>query len=677
MRRNLRLTPFLDGAIDGSVAAFALWTAIYEVALAGRWSLWTPVIGWLVVALALVVGHGLLQCRWAASAEPPPADAGPHGTGPHSPSPHSPSPHSPGPPGARPAVLAVALVSLAVAVALRDSIGVWPVSVVAVVVLLEGLRGALTALLGEGSGESPGEGPAPTPPWQGWAALGACLALAVVGSFLRRPDADDVFYVNRSVWVEEHGVPALRDTMFGPETFPSVYGGGLPLPSVEALFGALAHLLDIRSGTLCYVVVVPLLALLSGWATWRLVRAWAPRRHLVVFLLALAFLLLSADSVAGAYGVGRIWQGKVIAFAILSPVIWVHLSRLASRADRQGRHESAYAVVMLFLAGVAFAGLTSGAALLAPVYAAVAIGAAALLRQRVLAVGALALVVAPVASGVVALLGHQEVGRGDPAMPSASRAFEIMLGLDAPMVLLGLVGVVLAVRLLPPRVAVLATFASIAAMVALLPGVFDLVDSVTGAGPIAWRLLTVVPVAVLVGMLAAVPLPQVWRGGVPAVLVAAVGAVLVLSGRPLWVDEGTLTSRPGWKFDPVALDDVRAVTEVETGAGPWLLPPEQSGVLAGFTTDRFAVVPRDFYLLTLEEAQEQKRARILLNRVIDGRRLAPPATAVRRALERLDVALVCARSTDQQVVALVESLSARPLQQVGTMSCVVRKPPAG
>src|SRR3712207_9454163 len=102
---------FLDGAVDGAVAAFALWTAIYLAALAGRWSLWTPALIWVVLALVLVVAFGVLEARGAEGARRAPADVD---TGAFD------------EPVTRPAVIALGVAALAVTVALREWIGSWP-----------------------------------------------------------------------------------------------------------------------------------------------------------------------------------------------------------------------------------------------------------------------------------------------------------------------------------------------------------------------------------------------------------------------------------------------------------------------------------------------------------------------------------------------------------------------
>ena len=172
--------------------------------------------------------------------------------------------------------------------------------------------------------------------------LGLSVVLGVLASYLWLPDTDDPYYVNRSVWVAEHGNAATRDTMFSPEVFNSPYGGGVPISSVESLFGVVAHMTGTLAGTVTYLLVPPVFGVLTGFALWRLVRLWAPRRAFLVLVAASGFLVMSGNSMLGNFWLVRIWQGKVIAVAVLMPVIWAYLTELhAMRERRAGRPTSA------------------------------------------------------------------------------------------------------------------------------------------------------------------------------------------------------------------------------------------------------------------------------------------------------------------------------------------------
>ena len=636
-----RADAWFDGALDGLVAAFALWTVAYYGAMEARSSVWGLVAVWVPVAVLLVGAGAWTQARLVAT---------PHGS----------SPVRPGRASSmslRPAVLA-AVVLLAALAALRDVVGILPAVVVALLVLGHGL---VTTVGRSEPGAVSAEG-------RTWVAVAVGAGLAVLALLLRRTDADDVFYTNRAAWVAEHGVPAVRDTMFGPETYPSTYGDGLLFPSVEALFGALAHLAGVRAGTLIYLGAAPVLAFLVALATWRLVRAWAPRRVEATFLVAVLAMVAGGESILGAYSVGRIWQGKVIAFAILMPLVWVHLSAAASDDRRVVRRSS----VMLLLSGVAFAGLTSGAPLLGPSVTAAGLLAAFVTRERAMALGALLFAVGPVVAGASVLVTGGGAGEGDSVPRSAGGTFDVLLGTNAVLVVVGVTALVLGVRALRPVGLVVASCAAIVSLAVLLPGVLQFADQLTGAGAIAWRLAVVVPLAVLIGALVALVVPDLGPTRSRLATGVAGAAVVAIAGTPLWADGG-LASSPEWKVPPGSLDDVVRVLDLPAQPGSLLLPEDQSQALAVLTTERFATVPRAAYLASLDDTPERIAARYALFRWLEyGYPLNDAGLAER--LDLLDVAVVCLAEDsprEKQLDHLAASVAVSP-RQAGRLTCVAR-----
>ena len=640
-----RLEAWLDGAGDGVLAAFAIWTVAYEVAVVTESSVRTLGAVWVPVAAALaLLGAVTAQAaRREAVVRPGPVPAEPR---------------------ARHRTLTVALgLLLVVAVVLRDSLGMVPATVVGL------------ALLGLGLASRPhGQVEPETRPAPGrtYVALVASLGVAAFASFLRCPDADDAFYVNRSAWVAEHGVPALRDTMFGPETYPSTYGRGVPFPSVESLYGALAHLVDVRAATLCYVVAVPVLAFGASWATWRLVRAWTATRALPVFLVTLLVVAMSGNAIAGTYSVGRIWQGKVIAFAILSPLVWVYLRDLVAGDPGAARR----ARVMLLFSGIALAGLTSATPLLAPTYAGAALLAAAVLRHRGLALGAALFLAGPLAATGLVLVGQQNFVTQERETLDARDVFDILVSTNTVMAVLSAVALVLAVRWLRPEAAVLATCASFCALLALLPGVLGLAGDVTGGGPIVWRLVLLVPLAVLLAVLLVEGVARLAPGTGTRVVVAVVLAgTVALCGRTLWYGDAAGFAAPGWKADPTAVEDVEAVLDLEVGEGSLMLPAGPSLVLATYTTERFATVPRSAYVSGLDEPEEQTSARYALYLWIqEGYPLI--SRGVRDRLDLLDVAALCVPADVDRLTEQLGQIAADTDAEVvpaGSLSCVARQ----
>ncbi len=627
---------FLDGVTDGLVLSFAGWTLFYLVGLVTQWSLLPAAWPWLVLTTALVVWCGLRSVREGEPAAPTGGDPRPIG-------------------GLVP--LAVLLLVLVVLLAVRGDGPVWPVALTAGVALVLqllpwwGARGSVPAE------DVPADD---VPVLFHVVALGVSVGLGVLTLFLVRPDADDVYYVNRATWVATHGTPTLRDTMFTAGEWESTYGGGLPTPSIEALQGVLAHAIGVQAATFCYLVLAPLAAVLIGWTTWRLIRAWAPRRVLPAFLVAIVFLLASADSVVGNYSLGRIWQGKALAYMVLVPLVWWWLSRAARRVR-------AMDLVLLAAGGVAFVGLSTTSALLAPVVAASAVLAAILLRSRALALGALAFAAAPVANGLVQALAPITVGTTDDATVMAtSAAFTVAFGPHLAMAVLGVVALVLLPRVVPGPAGLLLGCGALATMVCFLPGVFQLAHAATGAGPVAWRLAISLPLWIVVGLLVTIQVPR------PAAvaLVAVAVVVPVVAGTWLWQPEDAqLTSRPAWKLSPEAVADVRALEALDPPGGTWLLPPDEMEVVAISSGTARAVVPRGFYMTTLNDAEHQVDDRWRLLAVVDGIGRLPSVSAVRTALDEQDVTVACVDEDDERGRRQLRRAVGQTLVPVGDMRC--------
>jgi hypothetical protein len=659
---------FVDGAIDGSVVAFALWTLWYEIALAAQFDLRPSGWPFVVVSAVLVVAGGLRAARSdAAPAAPALADG---------------ARVTPGPavaglsrPVVRAAGLAVGLVALVVAVHQRDQLGVLPVAVVAILLILVV---AAPTVLGGADRRLLGVFAEPRQIEHAVAAL-VSLATGVLSLFIFKSDADDAFYVNRAAWVAEHGTAALDDTMFGPGIYPQSFGGGLPTPSIEALQGVLASMLHVEAGTVAYLLYAPVLAAVFAWVTWRLVRAWAPRRHLLVLLVALLFVLASGASIVGNYSIGRIWQGKVTAYAVLIPLVWTYFSHLAGARARKTQ-------ALLLCAGVAFVGLTTSSALLSPVIAGGALLAALALRSRRLAVGGIAFLVGPVVNGVVQLFGPAVIGNQVNGAATDREVFAIAFGPGTAMVALPLVSMALAAGIARRPAGIVAGAAGLVTLATFLPGVIELADAVTGAGPVVWRLAIAAPAWVFVGLLAAVPVPR-WAGlpargraaGIAvtaAVTLVAVGVPLA-AGHWLWAPEvgARLTSTPTWKVDPTALADVRAARRLDVAPGLWLMPKLQMENLSISTSGPYAVVPRSFYLPTLETSEQDGADRQLLLALVTRRGIPGDAVSnVRDALTRLGVSLACVPGNAPGAARVLAEATGGELRRVGTMRCHVPAP---
>jgi hypothetical protein len=154
-------------------------------------------------------------------------------------------------------------------------------------------------------------------------------------------------------------------------------------------------------------------------------------------------------------------------------------------------------------------------------------------------------------------------------------------------------------------------------------------------------------------------------------------AGLAVGGAPVWSHTShtgtlTVTSRPEWKLDLTSLSDVRALDERGMLDGEVLLPPLRMKVLTMFTTDAFAVVPRDWFVQNIHEPAADRRARRLLYRLVAARPPFPPPSQVRAALDRLDVTLACAGPSAYRgdIVRRLEAAGRSHPTAVGSLTCL-------
>lgn len=653
----------VDAALDGSVLAFALWTLLYGAALGYRVDAWTLGKIWVPLAVLVVAGCVTRELLRSRRAGPAPATV------------DGPRHRSRAWIVVRRAALGLGLgLALLAAVLgyrapLRDFRVLWAVGLAAAV-LLGGFavtRGASDrttdgAVLRAGSRTHA-------------VAAAITLGLAVFTMFVRNPNSDDIYYVNRAVWVAQHGTFALRDTIFSPGTFPSTYG--LPVASIEGLLGSLAHLFGLGGATFGYLVAAPVFVVLAGWAQWRLVNVWAPRRLLLVFLLTILVSLWCATGTIGDFSYARIWQGKVLGVCMVVPLAWVYLTRLA-RAT--GAADQAWTMFLVLGLGVTFVGLSTTGVIMAPVVAGAVLLAALLLRRGGirLAAGGLLFAVGPVAAGVAVLLLTPQVRDVWQRTKPPAEAFVRVAGADPWLVALLVVGLLVGPVLVRSREGrALAAAATFTVLVVLTRGLFGLLDAATGAGPIDYRLLLLTPVPVLVGLLVAVPVPATLPAlaRVPAVAAVTAGlvALVTLTGTPAWsgaVGAG-LTTHPTWKTHLVTLPDLKAVLALHPGPGPVLLPRGAMATMALLTTRTFAVAPRRFYLHGLPPAAGEVVARKVLLRVVDPTvKGLPPLRRVERALQALHVSLACDYSDHVEAVALLEQAGYGSPVTVRNLTCL-------
>ncbi|WP_109510334.1 DUF6077 domain-containing protein [Nocardioides speluncae] len=671
-----KLRAGLDGAMDAIVLSLALWTLLYCLGLATQWSLWPSGWLWLVATVTLLAWRVRAETSAAGdlgfetvAAQPPQPAA--DGTSPRLP--------------LLCAGIALAAVGAVAGLFWSKSAfpAAWGAATVAVALLTAWIWLRLRATGAET--EPPLGVPEPRPDDGGlWAHLGVLAisaGLAVSALFIHLEDGDDAYYVNRSVWVAEHGNAAIRDTMFGAEEYISPYGGGIPIASIEAQIGVVAHMLGIRAGTATYLIAGPVFSLLAGWAIWRLVRAWAPRRVFLVYAASIAFLMLSGDSTLGNFWIVRMWQGKVMAICFLMPLIWAYVTDVVESRRAAADRTEWWPVFMLLAAGTAFFGLTPTAVVWGPLMSTAILLAALLVRSGQLAIASGALAVGPVLSGTAVIVFSSDVGGKDPAKETltAYESFVRVLGETNPMVAVSLLGLAVApllVRFGTPTL--VAGSSALASMAIFAPGIMPLANAVTGSGPILWRMLFCAPIPVLVGLLASAPAPA-WlpRGRlVPALAGVALLSGLALGGRPIWaytdhVGPVWVDTRPQWKMNRSARDDVALL--VDQGVrGDVLLPPRQMRALAMYSTRAFPIVPDDWFIDNIGEPQAKTEARQLLFRVAEGDNRNPSIPAVRRSLELLGVDVACVGSgpNGPRILAVYKRAGYGQERRYGALRCV-------
>jgi hypothetical protein len=504
-------------------------------------------------------------------------------------------------------------------------------------------------------------------------ALAWATGLAVFSLFLVRPDADDTQYVHLSTWIAEHGEFPLRDTLFSDEVFPAIIYP--PLSSFEALVGTVAGALGVSAPGMTYLVVTPLATALSVLAIWRLLRTWKASMVGLALSTALVFLLMAAQEhrTFGNLFVGRMWQGKIVFLAILVPLLYVLLQTYARRPTLRQ-------IVFLAAAGAAGVGLTSSATFLVPILAAGCLAPLALRSVGHAVIGLTAASAYPLGSlAVTAAIGSRRAGEDFAADVVTNAIARLVLG-SGLFAFIAVAAALVGPLLIPDRRAALMA-ASTVLLVTILyaPPVPPLVWDLTGIGRVLWRVVWVVPAAVLLGAaITSVPArvrSPVWRAA-PAVLLCA---VLVVWGSPIW-DSGTVKSNPAWKRPPGTVPAARRILARAQPGAVVLAPQKVSQSIAIVSGDVKTVSPRVFYTLALEDVPDAHvEERLLLQSLLEpelvanvtGARARPPdEEEIARALELVGVDVACAAGGMQESLEPVEAAGyTEPFQAAG-LTCL-------
>ncbi|WP_165503224.1 DUF6077 domain-containing protein, partial [Actinomadura fibrosa] len=528
-----------------------------------------------------------------------------------------------------------------------------------------------------------GTSPAPVPDHVGgrdlrWGtplALATGAGFAVASLYIVNTDADDAYFVSRSVATAATGRIPMKDVVFTSGSTGPI-AGEPPVSSIEVLVGAVARLLGVPAASFLWYAVLPGVTFLAVWSLWRLVRAWAPRNAALCFAVGAVYLLWSGQERAslGAFHLLRMWQGKAVLVSALVPLLYVYLTRWAER--RRPRD-----LVLLAAAGIAAVGLTSSAVLVVPLVTAAAalpLAAAGRVRTGLAACSAAAY---PLAAGLAVALLHEDTSVHG-AFHDAPESFQWVL-LHGTLGILAGCALWLSPWTARPGVpALVATGAAAVLTLLVLPGVLEAAADVTDAGQVLWRTMWIVPAPAMIGLLAAVRVPRpasLPPGRALAVLpAAALVAAVVVAGTPVWTaaSGSFVASRPSWKVPAENVGTARAVVREAGSGGAVLMPTRYMRVVPLLSADVHAVNPNPHYLSLLPAPPRLIEDRRLLSRAVRSPYSRKPSPAeFRDALRRADVRVACVFVRDRRGTALLADAGWTGTRRVGRLVCAF--PPAG
>ncbi len=675
------LTRGCEVALDLVVVVLATWTVVYHVCLLLRLAVpWA--VGLEVVALAAygfpsrrarrrtADPHARLETPW-------PERTMPGGGEPTQPA-HTPS-------SARDRTLAATTAASALAAAILLAVNAsWPaIATLWLVAAVAGTAWAVLRFRAAAPTVEPAEEVAPIPdaprpadPTRHRSALVAlawAVALAALSMFTLWPNPDDLYYVNLSQWVVDHGTFPLRDTIFSDLAFPM--SSWPPMASYDALVGTLARLGGFHAASVAYIVVPPVATFLSVLALWRLLTQWRVKAVGVALSLALLFLLFDGGRGYAAPGnlfLIRIWQGKVILLCLMVPLLLLHAVRYV---DRPTRGHAAW----LFAGGVAAVGLSTTAMFLVPLLA-VAGAAPLVLRRPVQALqGFVAMAAYPLAAGVLTvavggrsadLFGSRELFRFDPSW------FGHEIFRDGPLAVIAVAAVLAGALLIPHRAARVTTgLLMVITGVTFVPGATHLSYDLVGLGPTLWRVSWVASIAALVGILGAQT--TTYRSSRPLQLTGPVALLvaLVLFGQPIWTERNgvLLAAPPHWQRGP---DSVASAQRAIAAARPGdvVLAPDDLAVTIDVLTTRVkTVAPRAYFMDYLRDDPRFHFAeRLTLVNFANRDVRRGYESRVARALTLLDVDEVCLPVNSVNRIRFVRSLGYRPVTSSAWDRCLTR-----
>ncbi|MCG5441726.1 DUF6077 domain-containing protein [Micromonospora sp. NIE79] len=624
---------------DGAVIAFALFTVLYHLAFLGDLRPSVTFRIWLLACVVLAV-VAVLRARRRASANSASADSASADSAPAA---------QDEPVIGRPATdrrlligvvaaAAVAAVSAGVA-GTGTSLSWW---IPAVAGLLAAVGGLLLVRQAWLSGPAPSPAaPAPTTVQSAYALVVSAL-VGISSFFMARNTPDDVYYVGKSVWIAERDLIPLNDFLFSENVLPAM-GSQPPIPSIEVFDGAFANVVGIHASSALWYVLLPIMAMVAALALWRLTHRWAPRRPLLAFTVAIAYLYLVAgdDAALGTFHLLRLHEGKGMFVSAVIPLMWLYLTEWFDNRSRRS-------LVLIVALSITAIGLTNTAAIILPMLVGAA-GFAMLLvgRWKAAVIAAVAALAYPIGSLVVSrlVLGGMTATGADDAFFDAAYTYKRTLLFGVVGVISGLAlwcGALLARRRTP---ALLAAGAALALSVLFVPGVLELLSALSGISVVLWRVPWLLALPTLIGLLCTVrvpaPTPALRRaasGGIAVLLVAS----FALFATPMWSSKSWVEvhDRPTWKLPQQRQSIAFWIKGLDRPEGLLLAPKTIMRTTPVITSEVRVVLPRDFYLVEYDLSSQFAKDRLLLSDFADGTSSPTPAELT-PALDRLDVGTIC------------------------------------
>ncbi|MFG2063076.1 DUF6077 domain-containing protein [Micromonospora sp. NPDC048871] len=528
------------------------------------------------------------------------------------------------------------------------------------------------------------EAPATTA-WQSAYALLIAGVAAVASLYLARSTPDDIYYVGRSVWVAERDNVPLNDFLFSENVLPAM-ASQPPVASIEVFAGALARFFGIPAASATWYLLLPVLAVLAVLALWRLVQRWAPRRPVLAFTVAVAFLALvcGPDAALGTFHLPRLYQGKGMFVSAVVPLMWLYLTRWFDDRSKRG-------LLLIVALSITAIGLTTTAAIILPML----VGGAALMmllvgRWKSALVAGVAALAYPVGAVVITQLvlgtsaneAAADVNFYDAAH-TYRRTFEIgIVGVIGGLALW--CGALLARRRTP---ALLAAGGALTLSVLLVPGVLEWLSAVTGISVVLWRVPWLLAVPALIGLLCTVWLPtrlRVVRALVGVVLAAAMITSFAVYAVPMWDERsGVLVhAEPTWKIRPQRQAIAQFIIDLDRPPGLVLAPASIMRTIPVMSARPRVVLPRDFFLVEYDLNSQFSQDRLLLTQFANGgpRAERPERDEVIAALDRLEVGTICfysqnrfaLRTAERAGYTLAAERPAEPPVHPNAVTCMVR-----